>query len=301
MARTDNDRWDLASSVGATATMVATQRALAHREKLIDDPFAEPLVRAVGHDFFTRLVDGTIDLQRADPESTMRRAVDAMVARTRFFDRLLIDATASGIGQAVILASGLDTRAYRIPFPDGTVIFEIDQPDVIEVKTRTLGRLGAAPTAEHRAIGVDLRDDWPGALLSNGFDRGKPAIWAIEGLLIYLPPDAQDRLFGDITEMSAAGSRIATEYVPDMSVFLTAGARSYSKWMTEYGYELDPVELVYTGERNNVVEYLRRSGWQVNSQTTRQILQANGFPFPDDATSAPFGNANYVSAVLRPL
>jgi methyltransferase (TIGR00027 family) len=297
MARTDNDRWDLASSVGATATMVATQRALGHRERLIDDPFAEPLVRAVGHDFFVQLLDGKIDLQQADPDSLIRRAVDAMAARTRFFDRSFTDAIASGVCQVVILAAGLDTRAYRLPCPEGTVVFEVDQPEVIEFKTRTLANLGADPTAEHRVLGIDLRDDWPSALLHNAFDRRKPTVWIIEGLLIYLPPDAQDRLFDSITGLSAPGSRLGTEYVRDMSVLLDGRAPRTSDWMKEYGYRFDAVDLVYSGERNDVVDYLRRLGWQVSAQTSKQTLRANGFPLPEDERVIPFGNADYISAV----
>lgn len=73
-----------------------------------------------------------------------------------------------GTPQAVILASGLDTRAYRLPWRSGTIVFEIDQPGVLEFKTRTLATLGAEPTAEHRPLALDLRDDWPAALLRGG-------------------------------------------------------------------------------------------------------------------------------------
>ena len=144
MARTDNDTWDLASSVGATATMVAAQRALANREGLIDDPFAEPLVRAVGLDFFVRALDGEIELEDVDPEFNMRRAAEGMAVRTRWFDKLFTDAAAAGVRQAVILAAGLDARAYRLPWPDGTTVYELDQPEVIEFKTKTLTGLGAS-------------------------------------------------------------------------------------------------------------------------------------------------------------
>jgi methyltransferase (TIGR00027 family) len=119
MARTDNDSWDLASSVGATATMVAAQRVLADREGLIDDPYAEPLVRAVGLDFFTRALDGEFDLEDVDPRFNKRRAAEGMTVRTRHFDGLFADAADAGVRQAVILASGLDARAYRLPWPDG--------------------------------------------------------------------------------------------------------------------------------------------------------------------------------------
>ncbi|MDT5013109.1 MAG: hypothetical protein QOH57_4726, partial [Mycobacterium sp.] len=127
MGRTDNDSWDLASSVGATATMVAAARAMATRqpEPLISDPFAEPLVRAVGIDFFTRILDGEIPLAESDPSPlTPSGVVDMLAVRTRFFDEFFVAAGAAGIRQAVILASGLDSRAYRLPWPDGTVVFE---------------------------------------------------------------------------------------------------------------------------------------------------------------------------------
>ena len=157
MARTDGDTWDLASSVGATATMVAAQRALGHREKLIDDPFAEPLVRAVGVDFFTRMLDDDESFTDIDPAFTVRRAAEGMAVRTRFFDQMFLDAAAAGIRQAVILAAGLDARGYRLPWPDGTTVYEVDQPEVIEFKTRTLAAIGAEPTATHRSVAIDLR------------------------------------------------------------------------------------------------------------------------------------------------
>lgn len=119
MGRTDDDSWDLASSVGSTATMVAAQRVLSHREGLIDDPFAEPLVRAVGLDFFIRALDGEIDLDAIDTRFNPRRAAEGMAVRTRHFDRLFTDAAATGVRQAVILAAGLDARAYRLAWPGG--------------------------------------------------------------------------------------------------------------------------------------------------------------------------------------
>ena len=139
-----------------------------------------------------------------------------MAVRTRFFDKFFSDAAKAGVRQAVILAAGLDTRAYRLPWPAGSVVYEVDQPQVIEFKTRTLAGLGAAPTADRRAVGVDLRDDWPAALRDSGFDTDRPTAWIAEGLLGYLPPDAQDRLFDNITTLSASGSRLGTGYVPNI-------------------------------------------------------------------------------------
>jgi methyltransferase (TIGR00027 family) len=214
MARTENDTWDLASSVGATATAVAMQRAMASRgpEHLLDDPWADPLVRAVGEETFIKLLEGA--LGNNDDALLNREAVNHQITvRTRFFDDFFLQATGAGIRQAVIVASGLDTRAYRLQWPGETVVYEIDQPEVIEFKTRTLAGLGAEPTAQRRTVSIDLRDDWPSALTAAGFDSRQPTAWSAEGLLVYLPPEAQDRLFDNIVALSAPGSRIATEHM----------------------------------------------------------------------------------------
>jgi len=169
MPRTDNDTWDLATSVGATATMVAAARAVATKadNPLINDQFAEPLVRAVGIDFLTRLATGDLNAADVDTDDStwkLQQMPDAMAARTRFFDAFFAEATEAGIRQAVILASGLDARAYRLAWPTGTTLFEVDQPEVIAFKTETLAELGAAPTTDRRTVAVDLRNDWPAAL-----------------------------------------------------------------------------------------------------------------------------------------
>ncbi|MGE0216654.1 class I SAM-dependent methyltransferase, partial [Mycolicibacterium sp.] len=181
MARADDDTWDLASSVGATATLVAAGRALATADPdpLIEDPFADPLVRAVGVDFFTAMLDGQLDVSQF-PDTSPERVqamVDGMAVRTRFFDDALLAATAGGVRQVVILASGLDARAYRLAWPAGTVVYELDQPSVIDFKTQTLAGLGAQPTATRRTVAVDLRQDWPKALRDAGFDPSAATAW----------------------------------------------------------------------------------------------------------------------------
>jgi methyltransferase (TIGR00027 family) len=299
MARTDDDSWDLASSVGATATMVAAQRAVANREGLIDDPFAEPLVRAVGLDFFVRALDGEIEFEDIDPEFNMRRGAEGMTVRTRWFDTLFTDAAAAGVHQAVILAAGLDARAYRLPWPDGTVVFEVDQPDVIEFKSKTLAELGAKPTADRRTVAIDLRADWPKALRDNGFNPKEPTAWIAEGLLIYLPPEAQDLLFDRINELSAPGSRLATEHIPDVSMFADERSKQISERMKKYGHDIEMNDLIYHGERSDVLEYLTGHGWEVSAQKTPDAYVANGFEFPADGAMGFFAEMSYVSAVKR--
>jgi methyltransferase (TIGR00027 family) len=299
MARTEGDSWDLASSVGATATLVAAQRALSNREGLIDDPFAEPLVRAVGLEFVIRALDGEIELEDVDPEFNMRRAAEGMTVRTRWFDGLFTDAAAAGVRQAVILAAGLDARAYRLDWPDGTTVYELDQPEVIEFKTRTLADLGAKPTADRRTIAIDLRSDWPKALLDNGLDVAQPTAWIAEGLLIYLPPEAQDLLFDRINELSAPGSRVATEHIPDITMFSDERSQQITDRLKKYGHDIEMKDLIYHGERSHVIEYLTAHGWDVSSKSMQEAYAANGFDFPDNETIGFFSNLSYVSAVKR--
>lgn len=308
MARTDDDTWDLASSVGATATMVAAARAMASKadRPLINDPYAEPLVRAVGLDLFTRLATG--ELSPADLEDDndgapagAQRMTDNMAVRTKFFDEFFIEATNAGIKQAVILASGLDARAYRLPWPAGTTVYEIDQPQVVEFKSRTLAELGARPTAHRRAVAVDLREDWPAALRAAGFDPAQPSAWSAEGLLGYLPPEAQDRLLDNITELSAPGSRIATESGPtrgkDHEERVKDRMRTVSQRWSKHGLDLDMTQLIYFGERNEASPYLSDHGWQMSGRTIRELFSANGLaPLTED--DLPFADRLYVSGTL---
>jgi methyltransferase (TIGR00027 family) len=307
MARTDNDTWDLASSVGATATMVAAARAMATTadDALINDPFAEPLVRAVGVDFFTRLVTGELRPEDLDSDSEsvgMQRMTDSMAVRTKFFDEFFLSATEGGIRQAVILAAGLDSRAYRLTWPAGTTVYEIDQPDVIEFKTRTLAELGAEPTAKRRTVAMDLRYDWPSALIEEGFDPNQPTAWSAEGLLGYLPPDAQDRLLDTVTELSAPGSRLAVESVPnidptDHEKAIERMKAASDRWR-DHGFDLDFAELVYLGDRNEAATYLGDHGWQLSRNSVKELFAANGLPPIEDEEVRNFGELQYVSGVL---
>ena len=296
MARADDDCWDLASGVGATATAVAASRALANRAGLIDDAWAEPLVRAVGMEHFQELLDA--------PETSddVQRMVHGMAIRTRYFDDFLRETShITDIRQTVILASGLDARGYRLPWPAGTVVFEVDQPGVIDFKVSALQSLGARPTAEVRNVGVDLREDWPAALAAQGFDPGRPTAWIAEGLLIYLPPDAQDRLFDHITALSPAGSRLATEFMPAMDAFtdppVDRDEPGADRWR-RLGFHDNLAGLVYVGERSHVIDYLRRLGWQVSGSGIEELFAANGFDHHDDEMTEKFAGFQYLTATM---
>lgn len=308
MARTDNDTWDLASSVGATATMVAAARAMATKapDAVIDDPFAEPLVRAVGVDFFTKLASGELKPEDLDSDAAASAAMgakrfsDGMAARTRFFDNFFLQAGKAGIKQAVILASGLDARAYRLDWQPGTVVFEIDQPEVIAFKTKALADLGANPTTEHRAVAIDLRDDWLTALRDAGLDTSQPTAWIAEGLLGYLPPEAQDRLLDQITELSPVGSRLAVEGVPAISAEDAEVARERMQSVTDrwqdHGFDLDFSELTYLGDRADVPTYLQERGWDTTTLTTNELLTQTGLDPIAMEDNIGFADVRYITA-----
>ncbi len=303
MTRSDTDSWDLASSVGATATMVAAARALATRDAdpIINDPFAAPLVRAVGIEFFTRVVEGQIIPVDAGDNGTaeLQTETDSLAVRTRFFDEFFTNAAAAGIQQAVILAAGLDSRAYRLNWPAGSIVYEVDQPQVVAFKTETMAALGAEPTATRRTVSIDLRDDWPAALRDTGFDLTKPSAWSAEGLLMYLPPEAQDRLFDHITALSAPGSQIATEYHPDNGSTMAERGKAMSDRWANIGCDVDLSGLFYEGERNNVADYLDDRGWDVVARNRRELFGEYGRVFPEDDSLAAFRNIVSLIATRR--
>ena len=307
VARTDNDTWDLATSVGATATMVAAARASATKAGLIDDRFAEPLVRAVGVDFFTRWASADLDAAEVDaPDARwgIQPMSIGMAARTRYFDAFFGDAAAAGIRQAVILASGLDTRGYRLPWPPDMTVFEIDQPEVLDFKMVTLADLGAEPTADLRMVPIDLRQDWSAALLRAGFHAERPTVWSAEGLLPFLPPDAQDRLLDKVSALSPDGSRLATEtfmQANDLEPEIVESAvRTLNQRWRGHGLDIDIWDLSYHGQRNDVATYLAGRGWQSVGTTIAELLGDNGLPpMVQDGEDAAFANNHYYTSIRQ--
>jgi methyltransferase (TIGR00027 family) len=307
MPRTDDDTWDLATSVGATATMVAAARAAATRrpQPLISDPFAEPLVRAVGIDVFTRVAAGELDFDDVDQGGRVGfpRMVDTFAARARFFDDFFADTARAGIRQVVIVASGLDARPYRLSWPAGTTLYEIDQPEVLEFKTATLSKLGAVPAVEHRPVGIDLREDWPAALRGAGFDTARPTAWLAEGVLIgFLPPEAEVRLLDNITALSATGSRLAADYgsVTGQSEAAQEQARIMTERWREHGLDLDVSELTYPGEHTDVAAHLHAHGWDTTTSVLAELFAAVGLaPLQDDEREGPATSINFVRATRK--
>lgn len=301
MARSEGDTWDLANSVGATATMVAAARAAATRRAIITDEFAEPLVRAAGLDLFTKLATGELDSSDIEEGVGFSRFVDTFAARALFYDDYFAAAGQAGLRQVVIVASGLDSRAYRLPWPAGTTVYEIDQPEVIAFKTATLAEIGAAPTAELRTVGIDLREDWPAALQASGFDPGKPTAWLAEGVLIgFLPPEAEVRLLDAIIPLSSEGSRFAADFgaVAGTSPEALEKSRLMADGWRRQGVDLDITALTYPGEHTDVAAHLRANGWEATEFRLSDLFSAAGLPELGEAEhQAPAATISFVRAV----
>jgi methyltransferase (TIGR00027 family) len=284
--RTDDDTWDIATSVGTTAVMVAAARA-AETERpdpLIRDPYAKVLVAGAGTGAWEFMLDGEFVAKVAEADAEAAAVFEHMSAyqavRTHFFDAFFADAVAAGIRQIVILASGLDSRAYRLQWPAGTTVYEIDQPKVLEYKSATLDQHDVSPTAVRREVAMDLRFDWPNALRQAGFDSSVPTAWLAEGLLMYLPADAQDRLFEHITALSAPGSRIAAETMGVQTDDRRTEMRErFERIAAQFGVEstLDVQELIYSDpDRADVADWLAERGWSSTATSSRDEMRRLG-------------------------
>lgn len=309
MLGTEREAREIATGAGAKACFIAAMRALAGRndDPLIDDPFAEPLVRAVGVSFFIRLATGELEPAQVDNNGAwgIARIRDMLAVRTRFYDIHFMAASGAGIRQAVVLGSGLDTRAYRLPWPAGTTVYEIDEPNILQFKTRTMAGLeadlGAAATADRRTVPRDLRHDWPAALIEAGFDPTRPAVWSAEGLWPYLPPGAQDGLLRGITALSAAGSRLVTENLPqgDRTIpVLAARTREVTDRWRRHGLKIDMNDMCCPGDRTDVLDYLGRHGWEPAATSAPELFALYGLPAAtdDDEEAALFASRAYVTA-----
>ena len=313
MPRTDNDSWEITQSVGATALGVAAARAAETESEnpLISDPFARVFVEAAGEGMWSIYADPALLAKAADIEPDLRARlqlmVDFMATRTAFFDEFFLGAADAGVRQVVILAAGLDARSWRLPWPDGTVVYELDQPKVLEFKSNTLREHGANPTAHLVNVPIDLRQDWPKALQEAGFDASLPAVWSAEGLVRYLPAQAQDLLFERIDSLSVEGSWLASN-VPgsgftdpgrvqrqreDMRRMRAAAAELVNAEITDFD------DLWYPEERTPVDGWLGDRGWDVATATFAELMARYGRRIPQGAQDS-MPPTLYVSARRGP-
>jgi methyltransferase (TIGR00027 family) len=296
--RTDNDTWDITTSVGSTALFVAAARALEAQkpDPAAVDPYAEVFCRAVGGQW-ADLLDGNA------PEHPLRTEfgehfVNFQGVRTRYFDTYFRAAAADGVRQVVLLAAGLDSRGYRLDWPDETVVFELDQPQVLNFKREVLDKHGAVPTAQRREIAIDLRDDWPQALSDAGFNPAKPSAWIAEGLLIYLPATAQHQLFTGIDALAVAGSHVAIEDGEPMPDEEFEAARDEER---ASGQEGTFFTLVYNEQHEPAAQWFGNRGWRADATTLPEYLRSVGrpVPAPESEAGSMTSSISLVSATKR--
>ncbi|GFG90458.1 putative S-adenosyl-L-methionine-dependent methyltransferase [Mycobacterium bourgelatii] len=250
---------------------------------------------------------GDLSWMGPDNELGRRAAIigrEYVATRTVFFDEFCASATDDGIGQLVILASGLDARAYRLSCLSGVHVYEIDQPAIQEFKQSTLGAHGITPIAEIHPVAVDLRkEEWPIALTEAGWDESVPTAWLIEGLLPYLSSSEHDRLFRTVTQLSANGSRLAAEVYHHATTHL--GAERLERWREEaaniddaLGVDVDVTAFIKHEDATDTASWLTNHGWVTDSLDSRTEMARLGRPIPAEfIDTAPA--SSLVTAVLR--
>ncbi|MEU1120908.1 MULTISPECIES: class I SAM-dependent methyltransferase [unclassified Streptomyces] len=268
----------------ATAVGVARVRALEteRQSALFRDPLAQAFAAAGG------LWPSS---PPPDDEAARRRRLAvsySIVIRTKFLDDLLQEASEAGVRQVVLLGAGMDSRAFRIGWPDGTRLFEVDTAAPLDFKASVLRQERAVPRCERITVAVDLREDWPAALAAAGHDPTEPTVWIAEGLLIYLPEDAVELLLARISAQSAAGSRLG----------LTLGSRGA---IERFGTGATPgtAASMWVSEMpDDPVSWLAGHGWEAESHTLRERAAAYGRPFssPPRGEERPGG---LISAIRR--
>jgi methyltransferase (TIGR00027 family) len=270
-ARSDDDEWDIVTSVGYTALLVAGWRALhaASSDPLVRDEYARHFIAASADPYLTA--------QLADPGTSEGATAFPRLygVQTRFFDEFFMSTADGGLRQAVIVGAGLDSRAYRLAWPGGTTVFEIDRPKVLEFKRRVLAEHGAEPTARRIDVAVDLRNDWSIPLRAAGFDPQQPSAWSVEGLLPYLTAAAQDTLFTRIDQLSAPGSRLAIGALGSGLDRARLSALETTYPGLNKSGDFDFSTLTYDEEtKTEPAQWLAEHGWTVDPVRTNPELQA---------------------------
>ena len=264
--------WDIVTDVGITALAVAAARAIDSRRPnpLVSDPCAELFVAAAQP-------EPALPVRPDEATEPWLGMADYLGVRSRYFDDYFAAGTT---GQAVLLAAGLDVRGYRLDWPAGAVVYELDVPKVLQFKQNVLADHGIAARAEIRAVDVDLREDWPAALVRAGFDRAAPSSWLAEGLLPFLPNDAVERLFTLVDDLSVPGSRFAVEHI-DIDVNELADQQPMADMARDFG--LDIVDMWPRDKTFEPAPWLADHGWRVTTTPVVAAAEGYGHPLRDSA------------------
>ena len=252
------------TGVPKTALGVARIRAGESKrpDRLFDDPYAAAFVAAMPDAFAN-------DASRSDAAKAVgARIALHVVVRTRFYDDYLLAAAGDGVDQIALLAAGLDTRAFRLPWPDGTRVFEVDLPDVLAFKESVLATASGDASGRRTVVAADLTADWPTALTDAGFDPQRPTAWLVEGLLVYLTFSDASRLLETIGELSAPGSRLSCEQGRSAMQLAAQSAESGASEATS----------LWQGGIEDIPGWLTGHGWSVEQHALADLAADYGRP-----------------------
>ncbi|AJZ84190.1 class I SAM-dependent methyltransferase [Streptomyces sp. AgN23] len=269
--------------VGLTALMVAAARAIeTHRhDSLARDVFAEHFVLAAPASAGWPVRMQQVPAGDADP--LWGRFARYFGLRTRVLDDFLlrsVRAETGGARQVVLLGAGLDTRAFRLDWPSGCVIFEIDREGVLAFKHQVLDGLSATPKAARVPIPIDLRADWVGALTDAGFDRAAPSVWLAEGLLFYLPGASERYLIDTVDLLSTGGSALAFEVKLEKDLLAYRDSPLYTSTRDQIGIDL--LNLFDGEPRPDSAGDLADKGWSASVHTPFDFTRRHGRgPLPE--------------------
>jgi len=258
--------------VGLTSRWVAASRAIETERPnaLFSDPYARVLAGEAGFAMHAE----------CRPANASDGADPYLSIRTRFLDDALLAAVDGGLAQVVILAAGMDSRAFRLTWPVGTVIYEIDRDEIFDYKEEILAGLEATPNCDRRVVRVDLQHDWVDALVQAGFDRNRPAAFLVEGLLPYLDADAADKLLTTLRDVARPGSWIGAD-VPGVELLT-------SPFMAGYLQKLESLGCPFLFGVKDPEEYFGRFGWKVVAVATGEPSANYGrWPYPTMPRSVP--------------
>lgn len=275
--------------VAATALGVARIRAAesARTDRLFDDPYAAAFVAAAPPPPIAAARADDAEVPAAHREAFYRGLFRHVVLRTRFFDDYLTAAvTTHALRQVVVLAAGLDTRAYRLPWPDGVRLYEVDLPEVLAFKQRVLDERGARPRCARTAVAADLRTDWPAALRAAGFVPDEPTAWLVEGLLVYLSAGEAAQLLTTLGGQSAPGSRLAFPGSGDFRRSpMMAGGRALPS--------MREISALWKGGLDEpAADWLGRHGWQPRTYARETVAASYGRVLGDGPDRAEADGAN---------
>lgn len=248
--------------IGSTALGVAALRAMetARPDRIFEDPYAMA--------FLAGATDGLGGMGLPGDKTGFIQLMGPVVAaRTRYFDDQLLSFAKNGCRQIVILASGMDSRPYRLDWPAGTRLFELDQPAVLDYKHKVLREKSATARCEHRPVAVDLRDDWQKALTDAGFAADEPTAWHLEGLIYALTPEQADDLLAKVSALAASGSRLAVDQVQDCPALSAARLAVFGPGMEE---------LWQGGPTGHPDDWLSRHGWTPEFAEIADVAQTYG-------------------------